>query len=111
MAHYVCMVQEGQVAEKSQAQLGAGLVRIGRELLADPADGIEIRWLSIPRGFGFSAGAPSTASLVVRSVPVGYPDAKREALLSRVCELWRSVTGCGANEIMVTAFDGPLPPL
>jgi hypothetical protein len=105
------MVQAGQVAESRQAELASGLARIGRERLGDPATGIEIAWRSVPRGFGFTAGAPSMASLVVRSVPVGFPNPEREALMASVCELWRRVTGCSANEIMVTAFDGPLPPL
>jgi hypothetical protein len=109
MPHFVCMVQAGQPADLAQAQLAAGLKQIGRDLLADPSDGIEIAWHSIARGFGFTAGAPSTSSLVVRSVPVGFPDAEREAFLSRVCELWTKLTGCSPNEIMVTAFDGPLP--
>jgi hypothetical protein len=105
------MIQAGQAAQRKQAELAAGLVRIGRERLGDPPAGGEIAWLVIPRGFGFTAGAPSTASLIVRSVPVGFPDPDREALLSSVTELWTGVTGCSPDEVMVTAFDGPLPPL
>ena len=109
MPHYVCMVQAGQAAERARPRLSAGLERIGRELLADPTEGIEIAWHTIPRGFGFTAGAPSTSSLVVRSVPVGFPEAEREVFMSRVCELWTQATGCTPNEIVVTALDGPLP--
>jgi hypothetical protein len=109
MAQYACIIQEGQTPEGKQAELADGLRRIGRERLGDPAEGAEISWIAIRRGFGFSAGAPSTASLVVRSVPVGFPDAERHAFMTSVCELWRDVTGCTAEEIMVTALDGPLP--
>jgi hypothetical protein len=105
------MIQEGQSAQRKQVELAAGLERIGRELLGDASPCGEIAWLVIPRGFGFTAGAPSTASLVVRSVPAGFPDVEREALQSRISELWVNVTGCTADEVVVTAFDGPLPPI
>jgi len=109
MDGYVCIVQENQTPASLQAELTEGLRRIGRELLGDPSKGVEIRWIKVSGGFGFTAGVPSTASLVARSVPPGYPDAKREVFLKRVCDLWTEVTGCTTNEIVVTAIDGPLP--
>ncbi len=109
MPDYACLVQEGQTAERKQAELAEGLRRIGREAFRDPAEGVEITWITIREGFGFTAGEPSTSSLVVRSVPVGLSDHEREAFMSRVCDLWKHVTGCTTDEIMVTALDGPLP--
>ena len=109
MPHYACFVQEGQPAEAAQAPLCDGLRQLGRELLGDPTDGVEIRWIPAEPGFGFTAGEPSHASLVVRSVPVGFPQDRREAFMRRVCELWQRTTGCSADEIVVTAMDGPLP--
>ena len=52
---------------------------------------------------------PSTSSLVIRSVPPGLPLAEREAFMRRVCALFEDVTGCSTDEVVVTAFDGPLP--
>ncbi len=46
---------------------------------------------------------------VVRSVPVGLPNDKREQFLRSVCDLWIAETGCSMNEIIVTAWDGPIP--
>jgi hypothetical protein len=109
LPHYACIVQEGQTAAGRQAELADGLRRIGRDLLGDPEDGVEIAWILVREGFGFTAGEPSTASLVVRSVPKGFPDERRETFMSLVCDLWTSTTGCTATEIMVTAMDGPLP--
>jgi hypothetical protein len=80
-----------------------------RDTFGDAPERVEIRWLPVPEGFGFTAGEPSRASLVVRSVPVGWDDALRERFLSQVCRLWQEVTGCTQDEIMVTAFDGPVP--
>ena len=63
----------------------------------------------VDEGFGFTAGMPSTTTLVVRSVPEGFPDDQRTQLMTRVCDLWQDVTGCTTNEIVVTVIDGPLP--
>ena len=109
MADYACILQEGQAPERKRAELAEGLKRLGRELLGDAPAGAEISWISVPQGFGFTAGSPSTTSIVVRSVPEGFPEDRREAFMTEVCELFTQVTGCTKNEIVVTALDGALP--
>jgi hypothetical protein len=109
MADYACILQEGQTPESKRAELAEGLKRIGREMLGDSPQGAEIRWIPVPQGFGFTAGSPSTSSIVVRSVPGGFPEDRREAFMTKVCDLWTDVTGCTTNEIVVTALDGALP--
>jgi hypothetical protein len=103
------MVQAGQSAERCRDRLAEGLRELARDTFGDVPEQVEIQWISIPEGFGFTAGEPSTSSLVVRSVPVGYPEPRREAFMASVCRLWQDVTGCSADEIVVTALDGPLP--
>ena len=109
MAEYACIIQEGQNPENKRAELADGLKRIGREMLRDSLAGAEITWITVAQGFGFTAARPSTSSLVVRSVPKGFPDEERDAFMTRVCDLWTEVAGCTTDEIVVTAFDGPLP--
>ena len=109
MADYVCLIQQGQGAERKQAELAEGLRRIGRESFGDAETGAEITWMAFPPGMAFTAGSPSTSSLVIRSVPAGLPQDERETFMNRVCDLWSEVTGCTQDEIVVTAFDGPLP--
>lgn len=109
MADYACIIQEGQAPAKKAAELADGLKQIGRELLGDSPDGAEITWITVQKDFGFTAGQPSTSTLVARSVSPGFPDDRREAFMTRVCDLWIDVTGCTRNEIVVTAMDGPLP--
>jgi hypothetical protein len=111
MAHYACIIQAGQTAEREQSRLAEGLRQLAREAFGDAPEQVEIQWISVPEGFGFTAGEPSTSSLVVRSVPVGFSDALRERFMTKVTRLWRDVTGCTADEIVVTALDGPLPPV
>ena len=109
MADYVCIIQEGQAADRKRAELAEGLTRIGRECFGDGPAGVEIAWRPVEQGHGFTAGEPSRSSIVIRSVPVGLPLEQREAFMRRVCDLWESVTGCSIDEVVVTAWDGPLP--
>ena len=111
MPQYACMVQEGQVADRMRARLVEGLQRLGAETFTEVAEEVEIRWITIPKGFGFTAGKPSTSSLIARSVPTGFGDAERTAFMTRVSRLWQEVTGCHPDEVVVTTLDGPLPAL
>ncbi len=69
---------------------------------------MNINWTRQAPGWAWTAGEPSTSSIVVRSVPVGYDNEKREAYLHAVCQLWVETTGCTVDEVVCTAFDGPL---
>ena len=109
MADYVCLIQEGQEAERQKARLAEGLRELGRDAFGDDPAATEIEWRVMKRGFAWTAGEPSTSSLVIRSVPVGLPLGEREPFLRSVCELWVEQTGCTIEEIVVTAWDGPLP--
>jgi hypothetical protein len=109
MADYVCVIQAGQAADRSRDTLADGLRRIGRDAFGDDPEAIDISWRPVERGFAWTAGEPSIASLIIRSVPVGFPDDRRERFLSAVTELWTSATGCASNDVVVTAWDGPLP--
>ena len=108
MSQYACIIQEGQAADREIAALEAGLRQLGREFFEDDPTEVEIRWTRQAPGWAWTAGEPSQSSIVVRSVPVGYDDAKRESFLRAVCDLWVGTTGCSIDEIVATAFDGPL---
>ena len=109
MSQYACLIQEDQRADHERAALEQGLRRIGQEAFGDDPGATEVRWVVQKKGFAWTAGEPSTSSIVVRSVPVGLPLDQREAFMLEVCDLWESVTGCSIDEIVVTAWDGPLP--
>jgi len=109
MPDYVCIVQEGQAAEQKQGALAEGLKAIGQQAFGDDPAKTEISWVTMKKGFAWTAGKPSTSSIVIRSVPVGLPSDQRESYLRTVCDLWIETTGCSINEIVATAWDGPLP--
>ena len=109
MPDFACIIQEAQSAHHEQAKLEAGLRRIGQECFGDDPSQTEFSWIVMKKGFAWTAGEPSTSSIIVRSVPVGLPLDQREAFMRKVCDLWESEAGCSINEIVVTAWDGPLP--
>jgi len=105
---YACIIQEGQAADQRVDVLEAGLRRLAREFFGDDPTEVGIRWTRQPRGWAWTAGESSTSSIVVRSVPVGFDNEEREKFLRAVCDLWVETTGCSIDEIVATAFDGPL---
>lgn len=109
MSRYVCMIQEGQAADAKREALERGLRRIGEECFGDDPAAVAVEWRTVRPGFGFTAGEPSTSSLVIRSTPIGLPLAEREGFMRRVCGLFEAETGCHTEEVVVTAWDGPLP--
>ncbi len=108
MSQYSCIIQEGQVADRKTDVLEAGLAQLGQRFFGDDPAEVEIRWTRQPPGWAWTAGEPSASSIVVRSVPVGFDNAEREVFLRAVCDLWVETTGCSINEVVATAFDGPL---
>ena len=106
---YSCIIQEGQAADRKRDALEAGLRRLGQEFFGDaPEAEVGIRWTRHAPGWAWTAGEPSTTSIVVRSVPVGFDNDRREEYLHAVVAFWAETTGCHVNEIVATAFDGPL---
>lgn len=97
-----CMVQEGQISEQQMQSLEAGLNGITSEFFDQPAAPL---WTTVARGDGWTAGEPSTTSLVVMYVPPGMDQPTRTRLLEAVCDTWSAVTGCSINEIVATARD------
>ncbi len=109
MSRYVCLIQEGQEADRKRSELADGLARIGQECFGDSGGSADVSWSVMKKDFAWTAGEPSKATLVIRSVPVGLPTPEREAFMLKVCDLWENVTGCSRQDVVVTAWDGPLP--
>ena len=68
MDQYACIIQEGQIADQKCDELEAGLKRLGAEFFGDDVETVGIRWTRQPEGWAWTAGEPSTSSIVV---PIG----------------------------------------
>ena len=97
-----CMVQEGNIAESQVQLLENGLGEISRQFFRTAA---EVTWTTVAAGNGWTAGVPSSTSLVVMYVPQGLDQKRRTTVLKAICDLWTDTTGCSISEIVATDRD------
>ena len=62
MPDYVCLIQEGQAADREREALTRGLARIGGECFGDDPDAVDVAFRVVRKDFGWTAGEPSTSS-------------------------------------------------
>ena len=104
MIEFVCTVQERGFAEGLRPRLAEGIARISEEVLGTPRSDVEVSFEVIRHGFGFRGGELSTTSLVRGRIPRPEQDVRHQYLFA-LEEMWRDVTGCSAEEVVVSAGD------
>ena len=102
MINCTCLVQVGQHPDRCESNLTAALGGFTERAFGAPAS---ISWITVPAGGGFTAGKPSTSSIVSMSAPEPLDQSHRAALLGELCELWMNETGCSINEIVAVISD------
>ena len=83
-------------------QLKAALARISSSLLGGSPELVEVEFTVIPHGFCFRGGDISTTSMVRGSIPPGCAQMVRVDIMQRICDVWRDLTGCAADELVVS---------
>jgi phenylpyruvate tautomerase PptA (4-oxalocrotonate tautomerase family) len=99
------ILHEGVVPETLRPQLAAGIGRVYARLFQTPAAEIGVDFTELARGRFFTAGKPSTSSIIAGTVPAGTPDERRHQLLAEITAHWCETTGCTPHEVVVTAAD------
>jgi phenylpyruvate tautomerase PptA (4-oxalocrotonate tautomerase family) len=99
------ILHEGVVPEALRPELAGGLGGVYARLFGVPAAEIGVDFSVMPRGRFFTAGRPSSSSIIAGTVPAGTPDERRHRLLSEITALWCEATGCTPHEVVVTAAD------
>ena len=102
MANCLCVVQAGQTPDTRQAQLTEALNGFSRQNFGEPAD---ITWMAVPEGSGFTAGEPSTSSVVSFTADQPLEQSRRIALLTALSDLWMGGTGCSHDELVAVIND------
>ena len=99
----LCIVQAGRVGADQREVLATRLSEITADAFGRAS---ETSWLEIEPGNGWTAGEPSTTSLVSMGVPsMEAPD--RTRLLQAICDAWSEETACSINEIVASAITAP----
>lgn len=97
-----CFIQEGQISDGVESQLREGLDAFARRTFGEPA---QMNWISVRKGSGFSAGKPSTSSVVSVRANAPVEQARRVALLEELSGLWNRITGCSFDELLIVVAD------
>ena len=99
MAHFICIVQDGQAAHRETAALEAGLHDIYAEHF--DAEPTTVTWRVVPSGQMFTEGRPSTSSIIAPQLARSTTLEQREGFMRAICDLWTATTGCTDHEIVV----------
>ena len=97
-----CIVQEGQIPAETEASLRASITEFAQRNFGEPA---EINWTAIPKNSGFTAGKPSTSSIVSLRSNTPLPQHEREHMLQELCGIWTRATQTTMNEIVGVISD------
>ena len=60
----------------------------------------DIIWIEVPKTNGFTAGGPSTSSIVSLTALEPVAQDRRTELLTDLCAVWSGATGCSINEVV-----------
>ncbi len=100
-----CILQEGVIADELRSKLAAELVRISLEVMGAEADDVDVSFRDVKNGYGFRGGEISTTSVVRSTIPPGGGQEKRVEFMQCICDMWMEMTGCGVDELVVSARD------
>ncbi|MXZ90268.1 MAG: hypothetical protein F4W95_12240 [Chloroflexi bacterium] len=105
MITFNCTIQEGIIPDDLRPKLASELARISTGILGGNSDDVTVRWIEIPRGFGFRGGHLSTTSAVRGEIPPGCQQETRVRLMQAIQDRWMELTGCTTAELVVSARD------
>lgn len=98
----MCMVQESQISPETEAALKSKLTAFSDKAFGAP---IEIDWIHVPKGGGFTEAKPSTSSIVSMNANKPLDQETRIALLNDICDFWMAETGCSLEEVVAVIRD------
>ncbi|BFM15651.1 hypothetical protein R50073_18340 [Maricurvus nonylphenolicus] len=101
MTYCICYIQEGQIPRDVVEQLEEGIknIVVSNSLGSD----IAFTWIVVPEGHGWTAGEPSTSSVVSLVAPP-IIQSRRVEILHALCSLWMERTGCHINEVLASVM-------
>ena len=102
MVNCMCMVQAGQAPDRAKGKLLAVLNSFTRSSFGQEA---QVAWIPVGPGNGFTAGKPSTSSVVAMTAAVALSTERREALLREFVAQWTRSMGCTVDEIVAVISD------
>lgn len=102
MINCTCVVQAGQAPDQNQDVLTNALNTFTAQAFGA---GAQVAWIPVAPGNGFTAGKPSTSSVVSLTATEPLRPERREALLRELVSLWTTETGCSIDEVVAVIAD------
>ncbi|MEM8725719.1 MAG: hypothetical protein AAGE86_09385 [Pseudomonadota bacterium] len=102
MTACICMVQEGQISSEQEALLRTETSDFAQRHFGSAAD---INWVSVPKGSGFTEGAPSTSVIVSITADRSLSPSQREPLLRELGEIWERQADRSPDEVVTVIRD------
>lgn len=102
MIRTTCLVAAEQTSEATEAALRSQLAAFTQRAFGAPP---QINWIIVPAGSGFTAGKPSTASVVSIRATEPLEQTTREALLRELSNFWMAETQCSHDELVAVISD------
>ena len=92
----------GEIDAATRTKVADGLCRIHRSHFgADPT----VEFTEVEAGRWYTGGQPSTASMVLGSVPPGTDQSVRETVMDEMARFFSSATDTDYHHVMVVAAD------
>ena len=102
MVSCTCVVQEGQSPDLHKDEIQGVINSFVTRSFSEEAN---IAWIPVAPGNGFTAGKPSSSSVVSITANRPLPRDRREALLRELVALWTENTDCSEDEIVAVVSD------
>jgi hypothetical protein len=102
MINCTCVIQEGQSPDLRRGEMQSVLKSFASRSFGQEA---QIAWVPVAEGNGFTAGEPSTSSIVSFTAHEQLSPERRETLLRELVSLWTERTGCTVDEIVAVIAD------
>jgi phenylpyruvate tautomerase PptA (4-oxalocrotonate tautomerase family) len=98
---YQCISPVGLVTDDARTLIATEITRIHCSATGAPPAFVNVLFVDMPDGNYFTAGLPSTHSLVVGEIRCGRDIATRQALLRDLSQMWTRLTGQSDTELVV----------
>ena len=102
MVNCTCVVQEGQPPDLRKAAVEKVLNEFA---VASFGQEVVLTWVPVAPGSGFTAGKPSSSSVVSFTSSERLSPDRREHLLRELATLWSETTGNTVDEIVAVISD------
>ena len=105
MPIYHCLIQQDSLSAEQKQQVSREITRIHGEVTGAPAVFVDVIFDEVPRGHWFTAGEPSSRSIIQAAIRAGRSDGKKARLMAEISRSWKQVTGQREEDLEITITD------